>query len=152
MSSGRSTEQDHRRGSDRGRGESSLATPDWIAQQQGKSRASKWTPRAGQILADVIPGKYEFVAGLRTSRYSVVRILSEDGTISGQALTVHPGGSHRALAVGWEVRSTVEGFAQRNGKRRFRRDDRFWCPKITSESRSLRRDQSGSRRKVKHAT
>jgi hypothetical protein len=61
-------------------------------------------------------GRYEFVAGSPMQRYSVVRIVSDAGTISGNALNVPPGVSLalRFTLVGGSV--TVEGFAKRAGK------------------------------------
>jgi len=66
--------------------------------------------------SDVIPGKYDVVANSQTQRYSVVRIASEAGSISGHALNVPPGASLTVSLslVGGSV--TVEGFAKRAGK------------------------------------
>jgi hypothetical protein len=64
----------------------------------------------------VAAGRYEFVAGSTMQRYSVARIASDSGTISGNALNV-PAGASLALRftlVGGSV--TVEGFAKRAGK------------------------------------
>ena len=65
---------------------------------------------------DVVPGKYDVVAGSATQRYAVVRIASEAGTTSGHVLEV-PAGVSLSIAVrlvGGSV--TVEGFATRAGK------------------------------------
>ena len=66
--------------------------------------------------ADVIPGVYNVTAATPTQRYSVVRMASEAGVVSGHTLTV-PAGASVTLAlslVGGSVR--VEGFAKRNEK------------------------------------
>ncbi len=66
--------------------------------------------------SDVIAGTYDILAVSSTQRYSVVRIASEAGIISGHSLTV-PAGASLTIAlslVGGSV--TVEGFAKRNGK------------------------------------
>jgi len=56
--------------------------------------------------ADVIPGKYEFVAGSANERYSVVRILSEAGTNFRTRVTVPSRRiAHRCTLDLWEVRS-----------------------------------------------
>jgi hypothetical protein len=90
-----------------------------IALRDNKGRALNFTQvdaKGEANFADVIPGKYDVVAGSATNRYSVVRIASEAGTISGHALDVPPGASLTvALSlVGGSV--TVEGFAKRAGK------------------------------------
>ncbi len=66
--------------------------------------------------SDIIPGKYDVVANSQAQRYSVVRIASEAGSISGHALNVPPGAS---LTVSLSLVGgsfTVEGFAKRAGK------------------------------------
>jgi len=67
-------------------------------------------------LSDVIPDRYDILAGSSTRPYSVVRITSEAGSTSGPALNVEPGASLNLalLLVGGSV--TVEGFAKRAGK------------------------------------
>ncbi len=66
--------------------------------------------------SDVISGVYNVAASSPTQRYSVVRMASEAGVVSGHALTVPPGASLTlALSlVGGSVR--VEGYAKRNEK------------------------------------
>lgn len=66
--------------------------------------------------SDVIAGTYDILAASSTQRYSVVRIASEAGIISGHSLNV-PAGASLTIAlslVGGSV--TVEGFAKRDGK------------------------------------
>jgi hypothetical protein len=65
---------------------------------------------------DVVPGRYDIVAGSATKAYAVVRIASEAGTTSGHALEV-PAGVSLSVAVrlvGGAV--TIEGIATRAGK------------------------------------
>jgi len=89
-----------------------------IGLRNGKGRvdATQVDTKGEANFTDVIPGKYEFVAGSATNRYSVVRIASEAGTISGHALIVPPGTSLTVALtlVGGSI--TVEGFARRAGK------------------------------------
>jgi hypothetical protein len=66
--------------------------------------------------SDVIAGTYDILAASSSQRYSVVRIASEAGIISGHLLNV-PAGASLTIAlslVGGSV--TVEGFAKRDGK------------------------------------
>jgi hypothetical protein len=93
------------------------------AQLQIVLRDSKGTVNLAQTdakgaadFSDVIAGTYDIFAASLTQRYSVVRIASEAGIISGHALTV-PAGASLTIAlslVGGSV--TVEGFAKRDGK------------------------------------
>jgi len=87
-----------------------------LRNSKGRVDAAEVDAKGEANFADVIPGKYDVVAGSATNRYSVVRIASEAGTISGHALKVPPGASLTvALSlVGGSV--TVEGFAKRTGK------------------------------------
>jgi hypothetical protein len=66
--------------------------------------------------SDVIPDKYDVVAGSNTRPYSVVRITSEAGTISGHALNVAPGATLNIALSLVGGTATVEGFAKRAGK------------------------------------
>ncbi len=66
--------------------------------------------------SDVAAGKYDVLAGSATQRFSVVRVASEAGTISGHTVTVPVGASLMlALSIA-EGSVSVEGFAKRNGK------------------------------------
>jgi hypothetical protein len=65
---------------------------------------------------DVIPGKYDVLAGSQTEDYSVSRIAWEGGAAAGRTVNV-PAGSSLAIAVsllGGSV--TIDGFAKRDGK------------------------------------
>jgi carboxypeptidase family protein len=65
---------------------------------------------------DIVPGKYDVLAGSLSDVFSVVRISSAAETINGRTLNVPPGASLDVsiTLVGGSVR--VEGFAKRNGK------------------------------------
>lgn len=87
-------------------------------------RSSKGRPEYGQMVdakgeadfSDVIAGTYDILAASSTQRYSVVRVASEAGIISGHSLNV-PAGASLTIAlslVGGSV--TIEGFAKRDGK------------------------------------
>ena len=100
-------------------GEPSLPSQLQIALRNSKGRvdATEVDAKGEANFADVIPGKYDVVAGSATNWYSVVRIASEAETISGHTLNVPPGASLTVALtlVGGSV--TVEGFAKRAGKR-----------------------------------
>jgi hypothetical protein len=65
---------------------------------------------------DVAAGKYDILAGSSTQRFSVVRVASEAGTISGHTVTV-PVGASLTLALSIAEGSvSVDGFAKREGK------------------------------------
>jgi 5-hydroxyisourate hydrolase-like protein (transthyretin family) len=87
-----------------------------LRNSKGRVDAAEVDAKGEANFAEVIPGNYDVVAGSATNRYSVVRMASEAGTISGHALSVPPGASLTvALSlVGGSV--TVEGFAKRTGK------------------------------------
>ena len=65
---------------------------------------------------DVIPGKYDILAGSQTENYSVTRIASEGGSTAGRSLNIPPGTS---LSVSVSLQggsTTIDGFAKLNGK------------------------------------
>ena len=65
---------------------------------------------------DIIPGKYDVLAGSQNEVYTVERIAWEGGTTAGRSLNVPTGASLSVSIslVGGSVR--VEGFAKRDGK------------------------------------
>ncbi len=83
---------------------------------RGKEYAAPVDAKGEANFPDVIPGKYDVEAVSTAQTYSVVRIATEAGTISGHSLNVPPGASlNLALSlVGGLV--TVEGYAKRAGK------------------------------------
>ncbi len=66
--------------------------------------------------SEVAAGKYDVLAGSPSQRFSVVRVASEAGVISGHTVTV-PVGASLTLALSIAEGSvSVEGFAKRDGK------------------------------------
>lgn len=116
MSSGRSTSKI--RAVVQMEGGASLPAQLQIGLRNGKGRveAAAVDDKGEVNFSDVIPGKYDIVAGSPTQRYSVARMALETGNGSGHSLNVAPGASLTiALSlVGGSV--TVEGFARRGGK------------------------------------
>jgi protocatechuate 3,4-dioxygenase beta subunit len=87
-----------------------------LRNRKGRANAMAVDAKGEANFSDVVPGKYDVLAGSPAQRYSVLRIASETGTVSGHALDVPPGASLTLSLslVGGSV--TVEGFAKRNGK------------------------------------
>jgi hypothetical protein len=99
-------------------GAATLPSPLQVAlrNRKGRTNAAQVDGKGEAVFADVIPGNYEIVANSTTQPYSIVRIVSDAGTVNGHALTV-PAGAQLNLVlklVGSSV--TVEGFAKRAGK------------------------------------
>ena len=99
-------------------GAKSLPSQLWITLRNSKGKANSMAvdTKGEANFSDVASGRYEVDAGSATRRYSVVRIGSDAGTISGNSLNVPPGASlavRFTLVGGWV---TVEGFAKRAGK------------------------------------
>ena len=90
----------------------------WVGLRNNKAIvvASQVDEKGEATFADVIPGKYDVVAGSRTETYSVTRIAWEGGATSGRTLTVPAGTalSVSATVLGGSV--TIEGIAKRDGK------------------------------------
>jgi hypothetical protein len=87
-----------------------------LRNSKGRVNASAVDAKGEANFSDVIPGKHDVLAGSPTQRYSVLRIASETGIVSGHRLDV-PAGASLTIAlslVGGSV--TVEGFAKRDGK------------------------------------
>jgi hypothetical protein len=90
-----------------------------IGLRNSKGRVSNVTQASAEAEADfedVIPGKYEIVAGSPTKAFAVVRVTSESGAVTGHELNVPPGASLKvalSLAAGSVA---VEGFAKHGVK------------------------------------
>jgi hypothetical protein len=83
---------------------------------KGRINAAQVDAKGEATFTDVIPGNYEIMAFTATEPYSIVRIVSETGTVNGHALNVPPGAQLNLVLklVGSSV--TLEGFAKRAGK------------------------------------
>jgi len=83
----------------------------------GKTDYGQMVDAKGAVdFSDVIAGTYDILAASSTQRYSVVRIASEAGIISGHSLNV-PAGASLTFALSLVAGSvTVDGFAKRDGK------------------------------------
>jgi hypothetical protein len=87
-----------------------------LRSSRGKTREVQIDAHGDANFSDVAAGKYDVLAASSTQRFSVLRIVSETGAISGHTLTV-PAGASLAVALSIAEGSvTVEGFAKRNGK------------------------------------
>jgi Carboxypeptidase regulatory-like domain len=87
-----------------------------LRNSKGKVETTQVDSKGEANFSEVSAGKYEVVAGSYTQRYSVVRITSEAGTVSGPALNVSPGESF-TIALSLVAGSvTVEGFAKQSGE------------------------------------
>jgi hypothetical protein len=86
----------------------------------GRPKVSEVDAKGEANFTSVGAGKYDFAAWSETQRYSVVRIATEAGVLSGRSLNVTPNVSPGASLsitlslVGGSV--TVEGYAKRGGK------------------------------------
>jgi hypothetical protein len=99
-------------------GAASLPSPLWISMRtsKGSIETSQVDAKGEANWPDVAPGKYDVVVFSQTRAYSVVRIASEAGIVSGHALTV-PAGASLAISLSLVTGSvTVEGFAKLAGK------------------------------------
>jgi hypothetical protein len=100
-------------------GDSTLPQHLTVGLRNRKMRVSAWqeVDAKGEIeFQTIAPGSYELLAWTRTKDFSVVRISSPAGEISGHTLNVTAGSSPKfslSLAGG---ATNVEGFAKRNGK------------------------------------
>jgi hypothetical protein len=100
-------------------GEATLPPQIEVALLNSKMRIVAWQEMdsKGEVeFQGLAPGKYEVQAGSRLKAYSVVRITSDSGAVSGHTLNVAAGTSvtvSLSLAGG---ATKVEGFAKRAGK------------------------------------
>ena len=99
-------------------GAASTPTQIWVGLRNTKAIvvASQVGEKGETTFADVIPGKYDVVAGSQTEIYSVTRIAWDGGATSGRTLNV-PAGTTLAVSatlLGGSV--TIEGLVKRDGK------------------------------------
>jgi len=99
-------------------GTPTIPAPFQVAMRDGKGRqkVSQVDAKGEANFANVGAGKYDFAAWSEMQRYSVVRIATEAGVISGRSLNLSPGASLGITLslLGGSV--TVEGYAKRDGK------------------------------------
>jgi 5-hydroxyisourate hydrolase-like protein (transthyretin family) len=87
-----------------------------LRNSKGKEETTQVDSKGEANFSEVIDGKYDVVAFSSTQRYSVVRITSDTGSVSGHALNVLPDASF-TIAVSLVAGSvTIEGFAKQSGK------------------------------------
>ena len=87
-----------------------------LRDSKGKVIRSEADAKGEANFTDVMPGKYDVLAGSQNEVFSVERIAWDGGGVPGRTLNV-PAGASLAVSVsllGGSV--TVEGFAKRNGK------------------------------------
>ncbi len=87
-----------------------------LRNSKGSASAMAVDAKGEANFSDVTPGKYDVVANSQAQRFSVVRIASEAGSISGHALNVPPGASLTVSLTLVGGSATVEGFTERAGK------------------------------------
>jgi len=87
-----------------------------LRNSKGKVETTQVDSKGEANFSEVIAGNYDVVASSSTKSYSVVRITSETGSISGHALNVPPDASF-SIALSLVAGSvTVEGLARQAGK------------------------------------
>jgi len=87
-----------------------------LRNSKGRAVTSEVDAKGEANFTDVVPGKYDVLAGSPNEVYSVERISWDGGATSGRTLNV-PAGASLSVSlslVGGSV--TVEGFAKRDGK------------------------------------
>ena len=90
--------------------------PITLSDGKGRRNQAEMDARGEVNFSDVIPGKYDVLAGSPTRPFSVVRITTESGTTSGHTLNVPPGASLSVSFAVAEGSVTVGGYAKRAGK------------------------------------
>jgi len=87
-----------------------------LRNSKGRVVTSQADTKGEVSFSDVIPGKYDVLAGSPNAVYSVVGMTTEQGTVKGRTLGV-PAGASLAVSLSLMGGSvTVEGFAKRAGK------------------------------------
>jgi len=87
-----------------------------LRNSKGRVTANQVDEKGEVSFADVVAGRYDLVAGGGGQTFSVVKVSSGAGSVSGHTLTVRPGSSLNLsiTLVGGSV--TIEGFAKRSDK------------------------------------
>ena len=87
-----------------------------LRNSKGKVETTQVDSKGEANFSEVIAGKYDVVASSSTKPYSVVRVTSENGSVSGHALNVPPDASFTIALTLVAGSVTVEGFARQAGK------------------------------------
>ncbi|MBI3474785.1 MAG: carboxypeptidase regulatory-like domain-containing protein [Acidobacteria bacterium] len=87
-----------------------------LRSSQGAVIASRTDAKGEATFSEVIPGKYDMMAGSPNDNYTVTRVRGEGGAIAGRSLNVPAASSVSVTAtlIGGSV--TIDGFAKQNGK------------------------------------
>jgi len=87
-----------------------------LRNSQGTVLASRTDAKGEAMFSEVIPGKYDVMAGSANENYTVIRLGGEGGAIAGRSLNVPSASSVAVTAtlIGGSV--TVDGFAKQDGK------------------------------------
>jgi hypothetical protein len=88
----------------------------WLRNSKGKVTGSEVDAKGEANFTDVIPDKYDVLAGSQNETYSVARIAWDRGETSGRNLDIPPGSSLSVSLTLTGGSATVDGFAKRNGK------------------------------------
>ena len=87
-----------------------------LRNSKGRAVTSEVDAKREANFTDVVPGKYDVLAGSPNEVYSVERISWDGGATSGRTLNV-PAGASLSVSLSLVAGSiTVEGFAKRDGK------------------------------------
>jgi len=87
-----------------------------LRNSKGRAVTSEVDAKGEANFTDVVPGKYDVLAGSPNEVYSVERISWDGGATSGRTLNV-PAGASLSVSLSLVAGSvTVEGFAKRDGK------------------------------------
>ena len=87
-----------------------------LRNSKGRAVTSEVDAKGEANFTDVVPGKYDVLAGSPNEAYSVERISWDGGGTSGRTLNV-PAGASLSVSLSLVAGSvTVEGFAKRDGK------------------------------------
>ena len=87
-----------------------------LRNSQGTVLASRTDAKGEAMFSEVIPGKYDVMAGSANENYTVIRLGGEGGAIAGRSLNVPSASSVAVTAtlIGGSV--TIDGFAKQDGK------------------------------------
>lgn len=90
-----------------------------VTLRKAQSRAARWeriTSNHDVTFTNVVPGKYDVLAGSELRAYSVVRMKLNGSTVFGHSLTVPPGATVEVSLSVVGGATNISGFAQHGGK------------------------------------